>query len=93
MRLSTSSLSREIAAADALPSTPPEAANQATFPYISDIVNSSPSPNTYGERVVTSLFSELQIPLATNLDSQLAVRAENSDDYGSNVVGKFALFF
>ena len=72
-------------------STPPQASNQATFPYISDIVNSSPSPNTYGERVVTSLFTELQIPLATNLDSQLAVRAENSDDYGSNVVGKFAL--
>jgi iron complex outermembrane receptor protein len=72
-------------------STPPQAANQATFPYISDIVNSSPSPNTYGERVVTSLFTELQIPLANNLDSQLAVRAENSDDYGSNVVGKFAL--
>ena len=72
-------------------STPPQAANQATFPYISDIVNSSPSPNTYGERVVSSLFTELQIPLATNLDSQLAVRAENSDDYGSNVVGKFAL--
>ena len=72
-------------------STPPQAANQATFPYISDIVNSSPSPNTYGERVVTSLFTELQIPLALNLDSQLAVRAENSDDYGSNVVGKFAM--
>ncbi len=72
-------------------STPPQAANQATFPYISDIVNSSPSPNTYGERVVTSLFTELQIPLASNLDSQLAVRAENSDDYGSNVVGKFAM--
>ena len=72
-------------------STPPQASNQATFPYISDIVNSSPSPNTYGERVVSSLFTELQIPLATNLDSQLAVRAENSDDYGSNVVGKFAL--
>ena len=72
-------------------STPPQASNQATFPYISDIVNSSPSPNTYGERVVSSLFTELQIPLANNLDSQLAVRAENSDDYGSNVVGKFAL--
>ena len=69
----------------------PQAANQSTFPYISDIVNSSPSPNTYGERVVSSLFTELQIPLANNLDSQLAVRAENSDDYGSNVVGKFAL--
>ena len=72
-------------------STPPQAANQSTFPYISDIVNSSPSPNTYGERVVSSLFTELMIPLANNLDSQIAVRAENADDYGSNVVGKFAL--
>jgi len=72
-------------------STPPQAANQATFPYISDIVNSSPSPNTYGERVVSSLFTELMIPLANNLDSQLAIRAENADDYGSNVVGKFAM--
>ena len=72
-------------------STPPEAANQSTFPYISDIVNSSPSPDTYGERVVTSLFTELQIPLAENLESQVAIRAENADDYGSNVVGKFAM--
>ena len=72
-------------------STPAQAANQATFPYISDIVNSSPSPNTYGERVVSSLFTELMIPLANNLDSQLAIRAENADDYGSNVVGKFAM--
>ena len=31
------------------------------------------------------------IPLADNLDSQLAIRAENADDYGSNVVGKLAL--
>ena len=72
-------------------STVPEAANQSTFPYISNISNSSPSPDTYGERTVTSLFVEMQIPLATNLESQLAVRGENADDYGSNVVGKFAV--
>lgn len=72
-------------------STVPEANNQATFPYISNISNSSPSPNTYGERTVTSLFVEMQVPLATNLESQLAVRGENADDYGSNVVGKIAM--
>jgi iron complex outermembrane receptor protein len=72
-------------------STVPEAKNQATFPYISNISNSSPSPNTHGERTVTSLFVEMQIPLATNLESQLAIRGEDADDYGSNVVGKFAV--
>ena len=71
-------------------STVPEAANQTTFPYISNISNSSPSPDTYGERTVSSLFAELQIPLMTNLESQVAIRAENADDYGSNVVGKVA---
>ena len=72
-------------------STVPEAANQSTFPYISNVSNSSPSPNTYGERTVSSLFVEMQVPLATNIESQIAVRGENADDYGSNVVGKFAV--
>ena len=72
-------------------STPPEAANQSTFPYISDVVNSSPSPNTTGDRVVTSLFAEAQVPLLESLDAQIAVRVENADDYGTNTVGKVAL--
>tara|TARA_B100001250_G_scaffold138990_1_gene119042 strand:+ start:1077 stop:4151 length:3075 start_codon:yes stop_codon:yes gene_type:complete len=62
-----------------------------TFPYVSNISNSSPSPNTSGERLITSFFSEAQIPLAENLDSQIALRGENFDDVGSTVVGKFAL--
>ena len=68
-----------------------ENGNPTTFPYISNISNSSPSPNTYGERTVSSLFLELQVPLAENIYSQIAVRAENADDYGSNVVGKVAV--
>ena len=72
-------------------STPALAANQSTFPYISNISNSSPSPNTYGERTVASLFTEFQIPIAENVESQIAIRAENADDYGSNAVGKFAM--
>ena len=71
--------------------TPALASNQATFPYISNISNSSPSPNTSGDRTVASIFAELQIPLAENVESQLALRAENADDYGSNAVGKFAV--
>ena len=72
--------------------TPPAlAGNQVTFPYISNVSNSSPSPNTFGERTVSSVFVELQVPLAENLYSQIAVRAESADDYGDNVVGKFAL--
>jgi iron complex outermembrane recepter protein len=67
------------------------AANQSTFPYISNISNSSPSPNTYGERTVSSLFMEMQIPVTRNIESQIALRGENADDYGSNVVGKVAL--
>ena len=40
---------------------------------------------------MTSIFTELQIPLANNVESQLALRAENADDYGTNAVGKFAV--
>lgn len=63
----------------------------AGYPYVSDIANSSPSPNTGGSRTTYSLFTELQLPLAENIDSQIALRAENADDFGSNVVGKFAM--
>ena len=65
--------------------------NGKTFPYISDIANSSPSPNTNGDRTVTSLFAEMQIPLGENADAQLAIRSEDFDDIGNTVVGKLAL--
>ena len=69
----------------------PSAIAGTTFPYISNISNSSPSPNTFGDRITTSIFGELQLPLAENLDSQIALRGENADDFGSDVVGKFAV--
>jgi iron complex outermembrane recepter protein len=62
-----------------------------TFPYVSNIANSSPSPNTSGARLITSLFMEMQIPLMENMDSQFAVRGENFNDIGSTLVGKFAV--
>ena len=61
-----------------------------TYPYVSDVVNSSPTPDNTGSRKVTSLFTELQIPLMNNIDVQLAARYENFSDVGSSVVGKFA---
>ena len=62
-----------------------------TFPFISDVVNSSPTSDSSGERDVLSLFGELQIPVLDNLDAQIAVRFEDFSDVGSTTVGKFAL--
>ena len=62
-----------------------------TFPIISDVLNSSATPNSKGSRVTYSAFSELAIPLHETVDAQLAVRYENSDDYGDATVGKIAL--
>lgn len=62
-----------------------------TYPFVSDVVNSSPTPDSSGERNVLSLFSELQIPLLDNVDAQLALRYEDFSDVGNTTVGKFAL--
>jgi outer membrane receptor protein involved in Fe transport len=61
-----------------------------TYPFVSDVVNSSPTPDSSGERVVTSLFGELLLPLHESLDVQLAVRYEDFDDVGDTTVGKIA---
>jgi iron complex outermembrane receptor protein len=61
------------------------------YPYVSDIVNSSPTPNNGGKRQVTSLLTELQIPVFDTLDVQAAIRYENFDDIeDSTTVGKVA---
>ncbi|MGH1470951.1 MAG: TonB-dependent receptor domain-containing protein [Cellvibrionaceae bacterium] len=61
-----------------------------TYPFISDVVGSSPTADSRGDRQVTSLFSELQIPVLENLDIQLALRYEDFSDVGNTTVGKFA---
>ena len=63
-----------------------------TYPYVSDVANSSPTGDSSGSRNVTSMFAELQIPLLENLDVQLAVRNENYSDIsdGNISVGKAA---
>ncbi|MEL0227852.1 MAG: TonB-dependent receptor [Gammaproteobacteria bacterium] len=61
-----------------------------TFPYVSDVVNSSPTPDSYGERDVTSLFAEFQLPLTSKINAQLAIRHEDFSDVGTTTVSKFA---
>ena len=58
-----------------------------TYPYVSDVVNSSPTPDNEGDRRVVSLFGELQIPITDAIDSQIAIRGEDFSDVESTVVG------
>ncbi len=62
----------------------------ATFPIVSDVANSSPTADNFGERDVTSLFTEFAIPVFETLDVQLALRYEDFSDVKSATVGKFA---
>jgi len=66
----------------------------------SDVMGSSPTPDTKGDRDVWSAFAELAIPLVSedmniplvhSLDAQLAVRAEDYSDVGSIAKPKVAL--
>ena len=61
-----------------------------TYPYVSDVVNSSPTPDSSGEREVVSIFAELQIPVFENFDMQAAIRYEDFSDVGDTTVGKVA---
>ncbi|MFT5560445.1 MAG: outer membrane receptor protein involved in Fe transport [Candidatus Azotimanducaceae bacterium] len=60
------------------------------FPFVSDVVNSSPTSDSSGDRQVTSVFGELQVPVLDNLDLQLALRYEDFSDVGDTTVGKIA---
>jgi iron complex outermembrane receptor protein len=60
------------------------------FPITSDVANSSPTADNSGERDVTSLFTELAIPVFDTLDVQLALRYEDFSDVRSTTVGKLA---
>ena len=62
-----------------------------TYPLVSDVVNSSPTPDVSGSRDVTSLFAEMEIPLAESINAQLAVRYEDFSDFGDTTVGKLAI--
>lgn len=61
-----------------------------TFPFVSDVVTSSPTLDASGSRDIFSLFTEFSMPLHSTLDVQLALRYENFSDAGSNTVPKIA---
>ncbi len=61
-----------------------------TYPFVSDVVNSSPTPDNSGERDVVSLFVEMQIPLHETLNVQAAIRYEDFSDVKATTVGKLA---
>ena len=63
------------------------------FPLISDVVNSSATPASGGGRTTYSAFVELALPIHSMIDAQLAIRTEDSSDYGDATVGKFAIGF
>ena len=62
-----------------------------TYPLVADVLNSSPTGDVSGGRHVTSLFTELQIPLAESANMQVALRNEDYSDSGNATVGKIAL--
>ena len=61
-----------------------------TFPYVSDVAQSSPSSDSSGDRDVISLFAEFAVPVFNNFDVQAAVRYEDLSDVGDTTVGKLA---
>ncbi|MDH3305827.1 MAG: TonB-dependent receptor [Gammaproteobacteria bacterium] len=61
-----------------------------SYPFTSDVVGSSPTPDGRGDRTTTSLFAELQLPLLESLDVQVAARYEDFSDIGDTTVGKIA---
>jgi len=62
-----------------------------TYPLVADVLNSSPTPDVSGARDITSMFMEMEIPLAESINAQLAVRNEDFSDHGDSTVGKLAI--
>jgi len=60
-------------------------------PFVSDVLGSSPTVDTYGRRSTLSMFVEMLMPLAENINAQAAIRHENPSDTDESTVGKFAV--
>ena len=66
-------------------STPAE-----TYPFITGIAGGTGGADFNAERDTMSLFTEFSASVTDNLDAQLAFRFEDTSDYGSELVWKFA---
>jgi len=67
------------------------AQNGSEFPFVSDVLGSSPTTDSVGEKDTISVFTEFQIPVTETIQAQLAIRHEDISDAGSTTVGKFAI--
>ena len=65
--------------------------NGSAFPFVSDVLGSSPTSDASGNKDTTSVFAELQIPVTESISAQLALRHEDISDAGTTTVGKFAV--
>jgi outer membrane receptor protein involved in Fe transport len=62
-----------------------------TYPFVADVMNSSPTADSEGSRDVFSAYFEFQVPLLESLDLQAAMRYEDFSDVGDTTVGKIAM--
>ena len=60
-------------------------------PFVSDVLGSSPTVDTYGTRTTRSMFLEMLIPLADRINAQAAIRHEIPNDTDESTVAKFAV--
>ena len=65
--------------------------NGSAFPFVGDVLGSSPTSDASGNKDTTSVFAELQIPVTESISAQLALRHEDISDTGTTTVGKFAV--
>lgn len=61
-----------------------------TYPFYSAIAGGSPTADSEASRTTNSISTELLMPLFQDVEAQIAVRYEDTTDFGSEMVGKIA---
>jgi outer membrane receptor protein involved in Fe transport len=61
------------------------------FPFVGDVLGSSPTVDTSAKRSTNSVFAEMILPISSNMEAQVAMRHEDPDDTKSSTVWKAAL--
>jgi outer membrane cobalamin receptor len=61
------------------------------FPFVGDVLGSSPTVDTSAKRSTNSVFAEMIMPLTNKMEAQFAMRHEDPDDTKSSTVWKAAL--
>tara|TARA_B100001094_G_C18182320_1_gene801673 strand:- start:312 stop:3470 length:3159 start_codon:yes stop_codon:yes gene_type:complete len=60
------------------------------YPFFTAIAGGSPTADSEASRTTNSIFTEMILPLAQDLEAQVALRYEDTNDFGSEIVGKLA---